>query len=59
MEREINTTCPYLKESNEGGVCRLMDCNVREIRFADIGLCFREHAVCQIYRRYSDDYIGG
>jgi len=57
MEREIKATCPYLKESSEGGVCRLMDCRVREIRFTNTGLCLGEHAICRIYRRYNDDYI--
>lgn len=57
-QHEIISICPYLKESSESDICRLMDCHVREIRFADINFCFGNHMVCQVYRRYSDDYIG-
>lgn len=56
MERD-DKVCPYLKGGADGAVCRLLDCSVREIRFTDTGVCLRDHAACQVYRRYGDDYI--
>jgi hypothetical protein len=56
MERE-DKTCPYLKGGAHGAVCCLLDCLVREIRFSDIKRCAGGYEMCQVYRRYNEDYI--
>lgn len=50
--------CPYLKGSEEGAVCKIVNNFIRSIHRADIRLCLSEYfGSCHVYNHYKEDHV--